>query len=74
MLNIGAKINECMEPATHVIKSVRFFDEFHKVGLKNYTWSMQNPTIAWSRLDRFYVNPSIQLQGGRHEIWPKMVM
>jgi hypothetical protein len=72
MLNNEAKINECMEQASHVTKSVRFFDEFHRFGLKNYTWSTQNPTITWSRLDRFYVNPSIQLQGGRHKIWPTM--
>jgi hypothetical protein len=54
------------------LKALDFFDEFYRVGLKNYTSSTQNPTIAWSRLDRFYVNPSIQLQGGRHKIWPTM--
>jgi hypothetical protein len=72
MLSSGAKINECMEQASHVTKSVRFFDEFHRFGLKNYLWSTQNPTITWSRLDRFHVNPSIQLQGGGHKIWPMM--
>jgi hypothetical protein len=54
------------------VSNAFLFYEFHKIELKNYTWSKKNPTIVCSWLDRFYVNPLIHLQGGRHEIWPTM--
>jgi hypothetical protein len=47
-------------------------DEFQKRGPKSFTWSKKNPLVAWSRLDCFYVNSSIQVQGGTHRIWPTM--
>ncbi len=49
-----------------------YLDEFRKIGPKNFTWSKKNPLVAWSRLNCFYVNSSIQVQTGRDGIWPTM--
>jgi hypothetical protein len=49
-----------------------FLDEFQKIGPKSFTWSKKNSLVTWSRLDHFYVNSSIQVQRGRHGIWPTM--
>jgi len=43
-------------------------DEFQKRGPESFTWNKKNPLVAWSRLDCFYVNSSIQVQGGTHRI------
>jgi len=49
-----------------------YLDEFWKIGPKSFTWSKKNPLATWSRLDCFYENSSIQVQRGRHRIWPTM--
>ncbi len=39
-------------------------EEFKWLGNKNFTWCKKFPTPIWSCLDRFYVDVSIQQQGG----------
>ncbi|KAG0595816.1 hypothetical protein M758_UG200300 [Ceratodon purpureus] len=44
-------------------------DEFRVVGGKTYSWRREKPMPIWARLDRFYVNATIQELGGRTGIW-----
>lgn len=47
-------------------------DDFRILGPKRHTWAKQNPVPKWSRLDRFYVNHTLQDKGGRTGIWPHL--
>jgi len=47
-------------------------EEFNKIRNKNFTWCRRSPTPIWSCLDRFYVDVSIQQQGGKIGIWSTM--
>jgi len=49
-------------------------DEFWKISPKSFTWSTNNLSTTWSRLDHFYVNFSIQVQGVNIEFGPQWVM
>lgn len=46
------------------ISDTFYVDDFRKIGSKRHTWSKQKPIPKWSRLDRFYVNSTIQALGG----------
>lgn len=62
---------------TRFVLNLGISDVFHspqykRLGSKQFTYFRQRPYPMWSRIDRFYTTPDLNLKGGRHGIWPML--